>query len=46
VKKTFLEGHREGVYRDIAPEPIRPSFQERHDNPRSSSAKLRWAVKN
>ncbi len=45
VKKAFLEGHRSGVYRDVAPEPIRPSFQERHDNPRSSSAKLRWAVR-
>jgi len=45
VKKAFLEGHREGIYRDVAPEPVRPSFQERHDNPRSSSAKLRWAVK-
>ncbi len=45
VKKAFLEGHRTGVYRDVAPEPIRPSFQERHDNPRSTSAKLRWAVR-
>ena len=45
VKKAFQQGHRDGVYARIAPEPIRPSFQEIRDNPRSSSAKLRWAVK-
>ena len=45
VKKAFQQGHRDGVYARIAPEPIRPSFEERRDNPRSSSAKLRWAVK-
>ena len=45
VKKAFQQGHRDGVYARIAPEPVRPSFEERRDNPRSSSAKLRWAVK-
>ena len=45
VKKAFQQGLRDGVYDRIAPEPIRPSFEERRDNPRSSSAKLRWAVK-
>ena len=45
VKKAFQQGHREGVYSRIAPEPVRPRFEERRDNPRSSSAKLRWAVK-
>lgn len=45
VKKAFQQGHRDGVYVRIASEPIRPSFEERRDNPRSSSAKLRWAVK-
>jgi len=45
VKKAFQQGLRDGIYRDAAPDPIRPSPQERHDNPRSSSAKLRWAVK-
>jgi len=43
VKKAFQQGLREGVYASIAPDPVRPSGQERHDNPRSSSAKLRWA---
>jgi 16S rRNA C1402 N4-methylase RsmH len=28
----------------VAPELIRPSFEERRANPRSGSAKLRWAV--
>jgi 16S rRNA (cytosine1402-N4)-methyltransferase len=45
VKKAFQQGHRDDVYARIAREPIRPSFEERRDNPRSSSAKLRWAVK-
>jgi len=45
VKKAFQAGLREGVYGRIAPDPIRPSAEERRANPRSSSAKLRWAVK-
>jgi 16S rRNA (cytosine1402-N4)-methyltransferase len=45
VKKAFQAGHREGLYRDIAPEPVRPSAEERRANPRSSSAKLRWAIR-
>jgi len=45
VKKAFQAGQREGLYRDIAPDPIRPAPEERHANPRSSSAKLRWAIR-
>ncbi|MDX2438262.1 MAG: 16S rRNA (cytosine(1402)-N(4))-methyltransferase RsmH [Acidobacteriota bacterium] len=45
VKKAFLEGLRAGVFADIAASPERPSREERHANPRSSSTKLRWAVK-
>ena len=45
VKKAFQQGLREGAFASIAPDPIRASFEERRDNPRSSSAKLRWAVK-
>jgi len=45
VKKAFQTGERSGVYARAAPELIRPSFEERRANPRSSSAKLRWAVK-
>ncbi|MEI8342951.1 MAG: 16S rRNA (cytosine(1402)-N(4))-methyltransferase, partial [Verrucomicrobiota bacterium] len=43
VKKAFEAGLREGVYTDIAREVIRPGSAERHANPRSASAKLRWA---
>lgn len=43
VKKAFEAGLRDGLYAEIANDPIRPSFSEIHDNPRSSSAKLRWA---
>jgi len=45
VKKAFQGGQRDGVYREVAQEPIRPSAEERRANPRSSSAKLRWAVR-
>lgn len=45
VKKAFQQGHREGTYARVAPEPLRASAEERRDNPRSSSAKLRWAIK-
>ncbi len=45
VKKSFKYFFREGVYREIAPEPIRPSSEECHANSRARSAKLRWAIK-
>ena len=45
VKKSFKHFFREGVYREIAPEPIRPSSEECHANSRARSAKLRWAIK-
>jgi 16S rRNA (cytosine1402-N4)-methyltransferase len=45
VKKSFQRLFREGVYSEVAPDPIRPSAQECNDNPRAKSAKLRWAVK-
>jgi 16S rRNA (cytosine1402-N4)-methyltransferase len=45
VKKSFEAGLRDGLYADIAREVIRPTSEERHDNPRSSAAKLRWAIK-
>lgn len=45
VKKSFQHLFRTGVYSSVAPDPIRPSSEERHANPRSSCAKLRWAVK-
>jgi len=45
VKKSFEAGLRDGVYSDIARQVIRPTPEERHGNPRSSPAKLRWAIK-
>jgi 16S rRNA (cytosine1402-N4)-methyltransferase len=43
VKKAFADGHRNGIYSEIAHEVIRPSAEERNANPRSAPAKLRWA---
>ena len=45
VKKSFQRFFREGIYSEVAPDPIRPSVQECNTNPRARSAKLRWAVK-
>ena len=45
VKKAFQTGERAGIYSSVAPDLIRPSFEEQRANPRSSSTKLRWAVK-
>jgi 16S rRNA (cytosine1402-N4)-methyltransferase len=43
VKKAFKAGLHSGMYREIAPTPLRPSAKEQRENPRSSCAKLRWA---
>lgn len=45
VKKSFQAFQRAGIYKDVAPDPIRPSSEECHTNPRAKSAKLRWAIK-
>lgn len=45
VKKSFQYFFREGIYKEIAPDPIRPTAEECNANPRAKSAKLRWAVK-
>ena len=45
VKHAFREGVRTGLYSSTNEEIIRASPEERRDNPRSSSAKLRWAVR-
>ncbi|CAN5368064.1 16S rRNA (cytosine(1402)-N(4))-methyltransferase RsmH [soil metagenome] len=45
VKKSFQHLFREGIYREIAPDPIRPTTEECNANPRAKSAKLRWAIK-
>ena len=45
VKKSFQRYFREGVYKDVAPDPIRPTMEEQNANSRARSAKLRWAIK-
>jgi len=45
VKHALREGLEAGLYQDVASEVIRPDPQEVRSNPRSSSARLRWAVK-
>jgi len=45
VKLAFRDGMRAGTYAAISDEVIRPTAKEVHDNPRSASAKFRWAVK-
>jgi len=45
VKKSFQQYLRDGVYREIAEEPIKASAAECETNSRAKSAKLRWAIK-
>ncbi len=43
VKQSFKAGERDGRYAEIAREVLRAGPAEQHANPRSASAKLRWA---
>ena len=45
VKKAFQSGLSAGVWCAISEAVLRASAEERRDNPRSASAKLRWAVR-
>lgn len=45
VKKSFKYFLKQGIYKEISPDAIRPSAEECRANPRARSAKLRWAVK-
>jgi 16S rRNA (cytosine1402-N4)-methyltransferase len=45
VKKAFKTGFKNGVYSSWSRDVVRPSAQERRDNPRSSCCKLRWVVR-
>ena len=45
VKKSFQRLFREGIYSEVAPDPIRPTAEECNTNPRARSAKMRWAIK-
>ena len=46
VKKAFKQGLKDGIYKEISKDVIRPSAKECFENPRSKSTKLRWAIKN
>jgi len=43
VKKAFQSALQAGHYAAISESVLRPTFTELRDNPRASSAKLRWA---
>jgi 16S rRNA (cytosine1402-N4)-methyltransferase len=45
VKRAFKDGARSGVFGRIAEEVVRAGADERRANPRSSAAKLRWAIR-
>jgi 16S rRNA (cytosine1402-N4)-methyltransferase len=45
VKHAFKTGKAQGLYSEVAEDPIRAKFAEQRSNPRSRSAKLRWAVR-
>jgi 16S rRNA (cytosine1402-N4)-methyltransferase len=45
VKHAFREGLRSGLYAAASEEVVRAGPGERRANPRSTSAKLRWAVR-
>ncbi len=45
VKQAFRDGERSGIYSRVSDEIIRAEAEELRSNPRSSSAKLRWAVR-
>jgi 16S rRNA (cytosine1402-N4)-methyltransferase len=44
VKAAFREGFQAGIYSEVASDPLRADADEKLANPRSRSAKLRWAV--
>ena len=45
VKKYFKAQLRDGLYSDIADEPIRPTAEECVRNSRAKSTKMRWAIR-
>ncbi|MGA2172482.1 MAG: 16S rRNA (cytosine(1402)-N(4))-methyltransferase RsmH [Sedimentisphaerales bacterium] len=44
VKRSFRDNVRNGIYQSAAPDAIVPRIKEIVSNPRSASAKFRWAV--
>jgi 16S rRNA (cytosine1402-N4)-methyltransferase len=44
VKAGFRDGLRAGLFQEVSDEAVRATFAEKTSNPRSRSAKLRWAI--
>mmetsp|Transcript_8329 Transcript_8329/g.13719 ORF Transcript_8329/g.13719 Transcript_8329/m.13719 type:complete len:452 (+) Transcript_8329:77-1432(+) len=44
VKKSFKSGFQSGIYSVWGKDVVRPTKEERRNNPRSSCCKLRWAI--
>ncbi|MEI6875072.1 MAG: 16S rRNA (cytosine(1402)-N(4))-methyltransferase RsmH [Spirochaetota bacterium] len=45
IEASFAKGLEDGTFAKVATEPIKAGAAERYDNPRSSSARLWWAVR-
>jgi len=45
IEQAFRKSFHSGIYSSVASEPLRPAPEEQRSNPRSSSAKLRWAIR-
>lgn len=45
VKKAFKQYYKEGIYKEIANDVIRPSAEECAKNGRARSTKMRWAIR-
>jgi 16S rRNA (cytosine1402-N4)-methyltransferase len=45
VKKSFKSGFNSGIYSAWSRDVVRPTNEEKRDNPRSSCCKLRWAIR-
>ncbi|HWR11294.1 MAG TPA: 16S rRNA (cytosine(1402)-N(4))-methyltransferase RsmH [Rectinemataceae bacterium] len=45
VESAFEAGLASGLFSSISMNVVRPGHEERYNNPRSTSAKLRWAIR-
>ena len=45
VEQKFQHDLHAGKYASVSTEPLRPTPEEQRSNPRSSSARLRWAIR-
>jgi 16S rRNA (cytosine1402-N4)-methyltransferase len=45
IEEAFQRAFQAGIYAGIAAEATRPAPEEQRSNPRSTSARLRWAIR-